>query len=339
MSLTYIEIMNQFNAMQKTISYLDEELYKLPAGITKVAVLGCGSSYCLAKSMAAMTRMHTGISAVALAGGDLLVNAERYAASLDGCLLVAVSRSGSTSEILRAIEILQTSGCRFTLCVLTCVENSPLSTVGDVVFEMPWAFDRSVCQTRTVSCLYFAYAYSLAVLNKDELLLSDLRSIAMDGSDFAYYAEDFATEIAALPWNCSVVLGDAEIGGLCEEGSLAFKEICRVPSNYYHFLDARHGPMVLFGKETLVLAAMSGSHYELEFLRDMTRKGCTIVALSDNVPVELECVLSISYGKTLHPIARGLPFILLCQLITYYKSFHSGTNPDAPDGLDAWIKL
>jgi len=331
--------MDQFNAMQKTVSYLDEKLGKMPTGFTKVAVLGCGSSYSLAKSMATMTRMHTGISAVALAGGDLLIHAERYAASLEGCLLVAVSRSGSTSEILRAVEILKTLGCGFTLGVLTCVEDSPLSRIGDVVLEMPWAFDNSVCQTRTVSCLYFAYAYGLAVLNKDEALLSGLRAFPSDGHAFAQRVENLTKDIAALPWTHSVVLGDAEIGGICEEGALAFKEICQLPSNYYHVLDARHGPMVLFGEETLILAALSGSDYELRFIEDMVKKGSAVVTFTDDDPVAIDGVRAIAYGKALHPIVRGLPFVLLCQLVTYYKSFHSEADPDAPKGLDAWIKL
>lgn len=339
MSLTYSEIMDQFNAMQKTISYLDGKTGELPRGFAKVAMLGCGSSYSLAKSMATMTRMHTKTFAVALAGGDLMINAERYAASLDGGLLVAISRSGSTSELLRSIERLRELGCRFTLCTLTCVEDSPLSKLSDMAFEMPWAFDNSVCQTRTVSCLYFAYAYALALLMKDEALLSDLRAFARDGMAFAHRIESLTTDVAALPWTHAVVLGDAEIGGLCEEGALAFKEICQLPSNYYHILDSRHGPMVLFGEETLILAAMTGSDYELQFVGDMVKKGCAIMTFTDETPVAVEGVRSVVFGKALHPIARGLPFILLCQLIAYYKSFHSGANPDLPEGLDAWIKL
>ena len=34
-----------------------------------------------------------------------------------------------------------------------------------------------------------------------------------------------------------------------------------------------------------------------------------------------------------------LAVIALCQLTAFYKSKVTGTDPDHPDGLDAWIKL
>lgn len=290
--------------------------------------------------MAAMARMRCGIPAMELAGGDVLLHAERYATCLDGGVLIAVSRSGSTSEILLAVEKLKSLGCRFKLVSLTCVQNSKLSALSDMSLEMPWAFDKSVCQTRTVSCLYFAFAYCLAIQLKDQALLDDLRWIAANGLSYAHDIEATAKDIAALPWTHAVVLGDAEICGLCEEGALAFKEICQLPSNYYHLLDSRHGPMVLFNEKTLILAVLSDcSDYELDFIRDVVKKGSTAVVWTDNTPVQIDGVKSISAGRPLSHIARGLPFIMLCQLITYFKSFHSGANPDAPDGLDAWISL
>jgi fructoselysine-6-P-deglycase FrlB-like protein len=137
-----------------------------------------------------------------------------------------------------------------------------------------------------------------------------------------------------------VVLGDAELGGLCEEGALAFKEICQLPSNYYHLLDVRHGPMVLVGPETLVIAVLSsgGNELELALVRDALKKGATVVVYSDQ-PLNLPGAVVISFGEVLLPPARGVPAIALCQLISYHKSFLTGADPDKPDGLSPWIRL
>ena len=36
---------------------------------------------------------------------------------------------------------------------------------------------------------------------------------------------------------------------------------------------------------------------------------------------------------------RGIYFIILNQLLSYYKAIKRGINPDQPEGLDAWINL
>ena len=149
-------------------------------------------------------------------------------------------------------------------------------------------------------------------------------------------AEALADELAERPWSHCVVLADAELEGLAEEGALAFKEICQLPSNYYHLLDLRHGPMVLVGEKTLTIAAL-GSKNELEYklLSDVKAKKSELVAFSD---ISVEHARSV-YGYPLSHIARGIPFIILCQMIAYKKALKTGADPDKPTGLEAWIAL
>ncbi len=334
MNLTYTDIIDQYNILGQTIRYLESERDRISRVFKgRLVFMGCGSSYSLAKSMAAMYRMRTEASATALVGGDVLLNAERYTASIEGCTLVAVSRSGDTSEIMLALERLKFLGCNFKLVSLTCAHESLLSRISDFTLEMPWAFDGSVCRTRTVSCLYLAFAYCLACLNNDKALGDDLKTAVYGGVEFINKVESKIVNLASLPWTHSVVLGDAELCGICEAGARTFQEICQLPSNYYHLLDSHNGPMMLFDEETLVVATLgSGSEYELELVRDMSKKGSVILLFTDNCFVDIEGVHVVSFGCELCHIARGLPFILLCQLTTYYKSFHSGSNPDA-DGF------
>ena len=48
--------------------------------------------------------------------------------------------------------------------------------------------------------------------------------------------------------------------------------------------------------------------------------------------------IAAGHGK-LSDIAAGLPLVNLCQMATFFKSGIVGCDPDAPDGLDPWIKL
>jgi len=205
---------------------------------------------------------------------------------------------------------------------------------------MPWAFDHSVCQTRTVSCLYLFFLYCVANLAGDEKLTADLRAVVAGGPAFISDNEAALEAVALGDWTHAVVLGDAELAGLCEEGALVFKEICQVPSNYYHLLDVRHGPMVLIGEGTIVIAVISNvqNRLELDVLSDLVAKGATVVAYSDE-PLMAPGVLSIAFGRRLEHPARGLPAIAVCQLMGFYKSRQTGADPDKPEGLSPWITL
>ncbi len=133
---------------------------------------------------------------------------------------------------------------------------------------------------------------------------------------------------------------DAEIDGLAEEGALAYKEISQINSNYYHLLDVRHGPMVLIGPGTMVLASVSapGNRFEMGLVDDLIARGAKVVCYSQEA-VRKDGATCISLGEDVGPVAGGLGLIALCQLISYHKSGVMGCNPDQPDGLDAWIRI
>lgn len=344
MNLTYREIGEQYRSMAQSKEYLDGEIQNISSNVntwnaSSLVVLGCGSSYSLAKSFARMVNMHTGFPANALPAGDVMLHAPRYVKCFENALVLAVSRSGSTSEMLIALEEMKHLGCRFHTISLSCCQNSKLSALADLSLELPWAFDNSVCQTRTVSCLYFSVSYILAKLTHYDALLADLDDLILHGGDTLKAIDALTQEYAKKDWSSAVILGDGELCGLAEEGALAFKEICQLPSNYYHLLDARHGPMVLFERQTLIIAALGpGNHYELEFLQDMAKKTPHIIVLSDR-PAELEGVTAVGCREGMSQTAKGLLLILICQLLSYHKALIRGTDPDAPTGLDAWINL
>jgi glucosamine 6-phosphate synthetase-like amidotransferase/phosphosugar isomerase protein len=70
----------------------------------------------------------------------------------------------------------------------------------------------------------------------------------------------------------------------------------------------------------------------------MVKKTPHIIAFTDK-PKEMDRVQVMPYSREISHIAKGLPFILICQLLSYHKAIYRGTNPDAPTGLDAWISL
>jgi len=274
-----------------------------------------------------------------LAAGDILLHTERYKKCIDGAGVVFISRSGRTSELIKALDAMKSKGFNIKVASFVCADDTPLGERSDLVLSTPWAFDESVCQTRCVTNAYFMAAYIAAGLTNNTSVLHDLRLMITEGPVYTEKSESLAKEFATKPWTHAVILADAELEGLAEEGALVFKEVCQLPSSYHHILDVRHGPMVLIGKDTLVIVALGTACYlELNLLNDLKAKGADIIALSD-VPVDADGITVSNFGQAISHIAKGIPLIILCQMIAYYKSKETGADPDKPTGLDAWISL
>ncbi len=344
LSTTYLEMSAQYEAIEQTYDYaknrvgiikryLSEKAYKT------VIFIGSGSSYCVSKSLESIYRNLTGAASMSATAGDIYLNTERYKAPADECLVIAVTRSGSTSELLGAIEKLK-AVAQIRVIAITCVDESPIGNMADITLSMPWAFDASICQTRTVSCLYAAGAVIAAGL-ADRLDAID--EFGMTIGHFKKYADRFEQEFLKLAkerFDNVALLADGEEAGMAEEGALAFKEMAQVHSNQYGLLDARHGPMVLIGKGTLVIASLrSDGEHERKMVEDLIKKNATVVTCTDSPQSINKVYLNAYFGEKLDIIGRAIAVLMICQYTAYYKAVVKGLNPDSPAGLDAWIKL
>lgn len=345
MHKTYQEIQSQYPALERALALAEsrhDDARRL-IGRTQpntILFLGSGSSYCLARSLALAAQLNLGIPALALPAGDCMLHATRYEGAMDGAMVVAISHSGRTSEVIEATARLKEAANASVLC-LCATEGSELAALSDLALEMPWCFDQSVCQTRAVSCLFAAGMALIARLAENEALLEGLRRAVAGGPAYLERVEADLAKVAALPWKSAVLLADAEIAGIASEGALAFQEIARKPAVHHHLLDLRHGPMVIVGPETLVIAALTdGNQYELALLGDVAKKGAKLVVYSD-IPLDglPDGALNLSFGRSLPHGARGLPLILIAQLIAYHRAVADGLDPDHPEGLEPWIRL
>jgi fructoselysine-6-P-deglycase FrlB-like protein len=206
---------------------------------------------------------------------------------------------------------------------------------------MPWAFDKSVCPTRSTSAMYLSgmqLIYGLAGRTKH---LEGLERAVQGGPEYMDWFEESLKAIAAKPWTHVVLLADAELRGVADAGALSFEWICRKPAAAYHLLDYRHGSMALTNKNMLVIAALAdGNQYELALLADAAKTGAELIVYSD-IPLDglPDAATNISFGRSLPRSARGLPFLLISQIIACHRAGLDGVDPDDPLWLGERIKL
>lgn len=342
MSLSQTEIFNQYKSLTRTYELYQEkrgDILSVISEYDRFVFFGCGSSYSLAKSAAAIASIYGAEGAVAIAAGDYIVNHERYTKALEGACVVFISRSGRTSEMLIAAELIREHGINCAMVSVCATENAPLCEFAKLNIELPWAFDNSVCQTQTVSNLYVSIVLMLAQRYGDERTEEQLKEIIGNGEAYLAGLSGTLEKLYDGGWEKAVVLSDAASTGIAEEGALAFNEICMMPSNYYHVLDVRHGPMVLIREKTLVIMLFSPAETarQLALLEDMKAHGAyTIVVAADDAFAAADMFIKIpDYDLAL----AGLLLVNAIQILALGIAVARGIDPDKPKGLDAWIKL
>jgi glucosamine--fructose-6-phosphate aminotransferase (isomerizing) len=294
---------------------------------------GCGSTYYLALAAAALTQELTGFPARAFPASELwLYPRSSY---VDGkTLLVAVSRSGETTETLRACEAFLNEQ-HGDLVTLTNYGEMPLAHMGALNIVLPSGQEQSVAQTRAFSTLYLA-TLALAAMWADRMdLFESLTRLPAAGTRLLENYAPLATQLGCDPSiDRFYFLGSGPRYGLACELSLKMKEMSLSHSEPFHFLEFRHGPKSMVTQSSLIIGLRSSANEEQEIavLKDVECLGAQVLDIA-------ETNARVCFDSGLDEAARNVLYLPVGQLIAFERSVFKGLNPDHPANLDAVVKL
>ena len=192
----------------------------------RVAIAGCGTSLYMARAVGALREARGWGETDAFAASEFPVG-RRYDR------VVAISRSGTTTEVIQLLERLDT-GDR---TVITAEAGAPAASLAEATIVLDFADERSVVQTR--------FATSVLALFR-----------ALLGQDLGIAIAD-AERALAEPWDPpafdhAVFLGHGWTVGLAEEAALKLREATQTYSEAYPAMEYRHGPISLATERSLV---------------------------------------------------------------------------------------
>jgi glucosamine--fructose-6-phosphate aminotransferase (isomerizing) len=295
---------------------------------------GCGSTYYLSLAAASSFTELNGKVARGLPASELWLNPSFVYPQEGKCLLVAVSRSGSTTETLRACEAFsaQKRGDIFTI---SCYPEAPLARMGALNLVFPDSREESIAQTRSFSTLFLATIATSALWNDKQDLVKDLiqlpdlarRLIKENGEKIRLLAQDPHLERFYF-------LGSGSRYGLASEISLKMKEMSLSHSEPFHFLEFRHGPMSMVNKQTFLMGMVSEKNkaFEIKVLDEMKSRGANVLSLGEGST-------DITFNSDVSEAVRDVLYLPLGQLFALERSLHKGLNPDKPNNLDAVVIL
>jgi fructoselysine-6-P-deglycase FrlB-like protein len=197
-----------------------DEQDRLPESGTRIAVVGCGTSWFIAQSYACLREASGHGETDAFAASEAFVD-RRYDA------VVALTRSGTTTEVLQLVERLRG---RVPIVGVTGDATSPLAGLVDEVVALAFADERSIVQTRFATT---ALAFFRASLGEDlERAVDDAgRAVGEELDPELVAAEQFT------------FLGRGWAVGLAHEAALKMREASQSWTESYPAMEYRHGPI------------------------------------------------------------------------------------------------
>lgn len=345
-SFTYQEIMSQPMIWSEAVKIFQTNMDALKdlygkGKIDTILFTGCGSTYYLALSGAALVQHVAGITAQPYPASEIALLPHRVFVPDKKYLLIAVSRSGETTETLAAVRSFREHTSNPVVAV-TCASKSALATSADLTFAVDAAQETSVAQTRSFnSMLLIVQAVAAALAN-----IAELDALELLPSRVAALLQDYHTLVRQLGENPQIerffFLGSGSLHGIANEAMLKMKEMSLSYSEAFHFLEFRHGPMSMVNDRTLIIGFLSDEavQQELSVLHDMHRRGAAILALSEVQIVENAPTFhNLSLNSGLPAWARLVLYLPLLQLMAYYRALFQNQNPDQPANLEFVISL
>ncbi len=305
--------------------------------------VGCGSSYYLSRLIAALWTKYFYIPATAVPASELLFAPEETLRRTGAEQIVLMSRSGETTEVLRAAELLQAHKTVQSLGV-TCNPESVLEKLCTHAFKLTWADEKSVVMTRSFTAILLSFQRLALQFIGDNHLSAALDLLPQKGQVWldnnAQKIQKFASKRKFKDY---VFLGQGVNYWLAQEAGLKVTEMSSSYAQVYHSLEFRHGPRSIAGPDTLITFFMSdvAATAETELCAELKELGAaTCVVVNRATPkLQKNADLLIELALDGPEFARYAVSAIPAHLLGTSIGLRKGLNPDAPKNLTRAVVL
>ncbi|WP_182086146.1 SIS domain-containing protein [Aureimonas sp. ME7] len=246
--------------------------------------VGCGTSYNLALSLAAYANL-AGRKAIAAPGSDWTNRPEALWADWKNTHVVALSRSGESTETVAAAKASRAAGAFVT--AITMEPDSALAKTCDQLVATP---------THPEEGIVMSVSASLMVLLGLQMIGQDVPPSAIAGARALMEALDTGVSRDVLDRSHFVFLGGGPLFGTALEGALKLMEMSQVTTQAFHPLEYRHGPISLVddGMGVVVLYSSDQREAEARLVGELRDKGAFVVGIGGPGDLELRIDVDLS---------------------------------------------
>lgn len=249
-------------------------------------------------------------------------------AQLDGALLLAISQSGRSPDLLSAVATARNGGARIVAMVND--DAAPLAELAQTALPLRAGPERSVAATKSYIASLAAILDLVAAWTGREDLAA-----AMDELPDALaraWASDWTPLVDGLRNARGLYVIGRGIGlSIAQEAALKFKETCSLHAEAFSAAEVRHGPMALIGPDFPLLVFRQDDETGAgtdDLVADALARGATVFLAGAAV-----------LGAVMLPTVPSPAVIQpLLQIQSFYRAINAlsvarGNDPDRPPSL------
>lgn len=336
------EIAGQPAALRRAASAVEREGAHLravaaAAEVRRIVFTGMGSSY--HASYPATTELAGRALSVASVDAAELLHFRRATLRRD-VLLVVVSQSGRSAEVVRLLDELAGIPDRpFVVTVTNGVDN-PTARAADVAFDSHAGDEEGPSTMTFAASLVVLAAIALAIVHEPQAIDHVRRGAEAAARWMDVMLEDATGHAAGLrDWFGAratlVVLGRGRARAASEMGALTLKEAARLPAEALESAQFRHGPMELAGPDLAAAVLATDPEVrdiDLRLAHELAAAGTAVLAVTDSPGTHgsdgSDGVRSIVTGHV-EPLIAPAAAILPLQLLAWRLAVDRGLTPGA----------
>ncbi len=347
-SATWTEAVSQGAVWQSVIRELEQsatlkKILAASANADSWLFVGCGTSFYLADSAATSFTLLTGKPARAVPASEVLLYPELIRVEGKDLQVVVISRSGRTSEAVRAAAVLRRD-LQLPTVGITCSRNTALEAECDLTLVLRSADEQSTVMTRSFTSMLLSLQYLAARHGDNHSFIQSLPTMVQQfAPQIPSLSSRMESFVATHSFADYIFLGQGPFHGIAREAALKVMEMSCSYSQAFHTLEFRHGPKAIVSSQTCLMFFLSetAKQAEVEVLEEMKDLGGITIAVCNKADskVRQSSDLVIETNLPGNELALLAPFTLPGQLLGFFTGIAKGLNPDQPKNLTRVVIL
>lgn len=257
------------------------------------------------------------------------------APDLKGALVVGISQSGKSPDIVAVLKEGKNQGCP-TLAI-TNDAASPLAQTAEFILPLGAGIEKAIAATKTYTTSLAALALLSCCLSNNEQHLAALRDIPRQSQETLDGLAPSLRHVERYRYiDRTAVIGRGMNYATAFEVALKIKELTQVVAEPYSSADFRHGPIATAqpGFPVVVIAphgAVSQDTHSL--IAELRQRRAELLVISDDQETLKAANLALPFTAGIPEWLTPLVAILPGQRFAMQLTIEKGLNPDQPEGL------
>ncbi len=249
-------------------------------------------------------------------------------------LLIVISQSGETADVLEAMEVAKSKGAK--VLSLVNVEGSTIARQSDFSIHIKAGPEKAVASTKAATS-QMALMLLIATAMRGELqegrrVLADVGSKINDmlNPRFLTYIKTVAEQLK--DHENAYIIGKAENYPMALEAAIKIQEVSYIHAEGFAAGELKHGPIALIAKGTPCISLVANDEVRQDVINntmELKARGAHIIGISPEKHDVFDEWIKVPDVGVASPLVNIVPI----QLLAYYLAVQRGLDPDMPRNL------